>query len=258
MAVSSFALPAFWEALEVVLTHDGSRTLRIPGSEVTFHSTSGAVTESREVFLRNSGCLQRLSDPQTVLVPFRVLEIGFGSGLNFLLTADHAIRHSSSLEYTAFESRLVPPAMMRELGFEGLVDSPGLVAGLEAMIEDIWRGSNDRNGEFLKKAARRSFATPGSGLVELDLRLEDYLSARLPDQYFDAIFLDPFGPETSAASWARPFAGQLRQSLKRDGRLATYCVKRDVQKAFCDAGFSIEVVRGPAGGKRQVMIASAE
>jgi tRNA U34 5-methylaminomethyl-2-thiouridine-forming methyltransferase MnmC len=258
MVVSTFAPPAFWDSLEVVLTHDGSRTLRIPGSEVTFHSTSGAVTESREVFLRNSRCLQRLSDRPTESVPFRVLEIGFGTGLNFLLAADHAIRQSSSIEYTAFENRLVPPAMLRELGFEGLVDSPELVPWLEALIEDIWRGSSERNGEFPKMAARRSFITPGAGLVELDLRLEDYLNARLPNQFFDAIFLDAFGPETSAGSWDKSFAVQLRQSLKREGRLATYCVKRDVQKAFREAGFSIEVVSGPAGGKRQVMIASAE
>ncbi len=256
VADPKIAWPAFWEKLDVVLTHDGSRTLRIPGTDITFHSTSGAVTESREVFLRNSGLFEQMASGNPNRSRLQVLEIGFGTGLNFLLAADHAIKHSFPMEYTAIENCLIPNPLFRELGLEGLVESDELVPGLERLLTDVRNFENESKNDSLRGDPCSLTYAAAAGLVRLILRLEDYRSATLPERFFDVIFFDPFGPEAAAESWTADFAWRMGQCLKRGGQLVTYCVKSVVQRAFRDAGFSIKIVPGPPGGKRQVMIAT--
>jgi len=85
--------------MKLVLTKDGSSTLFSTVYGQTFHSIHGALTESRHVFLDSSGTATRLRERQKT----DILEIGLGAGLNFLLTADLALKHGTQLNYTAFE-----------------------------------------------------------------------------------------------------------------------------------------------------------
>ena len=65
----------------VQITDDDSRTLIDPVGEVAFHSGSGALAETRHVYLKNSGVSARLACGKNT----SVLEIGLGTGLGMLL-----------------------------------------------------------------------------------------------------------------------------------------------------------------------------
>jgi len=93
-----------------LVTADGSRTLRSSAHGQTFKSRLGALTESRSVFLEGSGVAARLAGGE----PTRLLEIGFGTGLNFLVTAEAARVAGTKLHYVAVEVDLLPAATLRK------------------------------------------------------------------------------------------------------------------------------------------------
>src|SRR3569623_1300495 len=101
--------------LEFVTTADGSKT--IYNSEVgeNYHSRHGALQESRHVFL-NSGLVYYLERSPSAEVS--VLEVGFGTGLNFLLSADHCIAKQIKLKYTGIEAHPLVPEMIAQTGYD--------------------------------------------------------------------------------------------------------------------------------------------
>ena len=113
-----------------ILTSDGSRTLDSQTYGETYHSVNGALTEARHVFLNASGVTARLQNSLAT----RVLEIGFGLGLNALLTADMADKHNAALEYESYEHDLLPAASIEALNYQTLLDNPHLV---DTLLESI-------------------------------------------------------------------------------------------------------------------------
>ena len=125
--------------MKVVLTNDGSWTLYSPDVQETFHSCAGAYSESRKVFLENSGAADRLEQGLAT----RILEIGFGTGLNFFLTADEALRRNTSLDYTCFDPWLIGRETLETLNYRPLLDHPELVDWFFVP----WRDGEKRNRE---------------------------------------------------------------------------------------------------------------
>ena len=123
--------------MRVVTTADGSRTLYSDPYEQTMHSHRGAVTESRHVFLEGAGVAARLGRGEEA----RVLEVGFGTGLNFFLTADLALKTDAPLEYVALERALLPSQVVRQLGYESPLEHKNLLQEF-FKARDSSRGAN--------------------------------------------------------------------------------------------------------------------
>ena len=224
----------------MVTTHDGSRTLRKGRSEVTWRSTSGAVTESRQVYLLNSGIL---GWPKST--GLRLLEIGFGTGLNFLLTADALTSHpAAGLTYFGIDQTLISSATFAELAYRPMLQNPGVHDRLAEVLEAS--GQIDAPGLLERKF--------GNG-IWLQLRLGDVRSMVIPVRQFHAIFHDPFGPDENPDLWQADFLEKLYRSLMPGGRLTSYCVKSSIQRQLRAIGFQVQVHPGPVGGKREVLIA---
>ncbi len=225
---------------EIRPTEDGTQTVYSAAYHQTYHSIHGARTESVHVFLEASGAAGALREGQ----PLRVLEVGFGTGLNFLLTADLALQHGASLQYVALERELITSETFRALGYETLIDAPILV----------------------NKLYRWVFTLPGPDLVglltcrlhdtlHLDLLLGDAVETPLPPPAFDVIYQDAFSPEANPELWTPAFFAKLFAALKPGGRLSTYSASRRVHNALADAGFSVEKYPGPPG-KREIIVAT--
>ena len=61
------------------ITEDGSHTMFVKGLDEHYHSTHGALQESTHVFIKQGLLTVKQSSVQ-------ILELGFGTGLNALLT----------------------------------------------------------------------------------------------------------------------------------------------------------------------------
>jgi tRNA U34 5-methylaminomethyl-2-thiouridine-forming methyltransferase MnmC len=227
---------------QIRITDDGSPTLvdRISGDSM--HSGCGAWGETQHVYLRNSGIESRLQDG----APSRILEIGLGSGMGCLMTAELAESAGVNVQYVALERMLPPSSLVRQLDFASL----GIRA---AIIEDYCQLLDDAQHHAANNPLHRSRLAKH---CELAIHIGDALQWNAGDeQAFDAIYFDPYSPESNAELWDEPFLSKMHGVLVSGGRLVSYCVNRRVRDRLSSVGFEVQRVRGPAGGKREVLIA---
>ena len=212
------------------LTDDGSHSLRSTQFGDAYHSTHGALQESRHIFLE-AGLLPLLREPGRNAL--RVLEMGFGTGLNALLSREAARDYPSvQLDYTTYERYPVATEVAAALNYcdllgispdrlDQLHDAPwGLTAGLDA------------NFQFTKEPV-------------------DFLAAELPAGAADLIYYDAFAPETQPELWTEEAMRHCARSLSGGGVLVTYCAKGQFKRNLRAAGFRVEALPGPVG-KREI------
>lgn len=249
--------------LKWLITDDGSRTLWDSSLDETYHSGCGAISESLHVYLLNSGVAELLT-----LEPERrigVLEFGFGTATNFILTAAFAECANASLEYSALENNLLPPTLFADLEFEGsLANTPvasvieptkfrACAATLQNWLVEQLTNHPPKNSEW----SEYHF----SDRIQLRLFLGDALANDwVSDEtsqamHFDAIYFDPFSPETNPQLWTDAVFSRALAILKPTGTLTSYCVKSSVRRALASTGFEVSKTKGPEGGKREVLVA---
>ena len=218
-----------------IITADSSATLYSERYAQPFASVHGALSESRHVFLGGSGVGERLAaGGQT-----RVLEVGFGTGLNFFVTAQAcgACPHAQ-LDYTALEHTLLSAETVAQLEYGARIGDELVAAYLD------WRsGLSADPGPY----------TFVRGRVKLELLLGDAAAQRLPAA--DAVYHDAFSPAVNPELWTEAFLGQLAAALTEGGSLVSYCVQGEVRRRLEALGLRVSKRPGPPGGKREVLVA---
>ncbi|WP_372725454.1 tRNA (5-methylaminomethyl-2-thiouridine)(34)-methyltransferase MnmD [Novipirellula sp.] len=254
-------LPCQDPTLEIEVTDDGSRTLIQKATGDSYHSSSGAITETRQVYLQNSGVAERLSTGQAT----RVLEIGLGTGMGMFLTVDQAIKHRAPLDYVALDYHWLSANVVRELAPESWVDNPAVVADYiqwRSSVTDLQfprdpsQSGHLPSGESAEPKSTSVYRWHAGEHQVVQIQRVDALRWRHEGRCFDAIYFDPFAPDTNAELWQTPLLAVMYKLLNTDGRLVTYCVKREVRDRLTAVGFDVRKIRGPKGGKREVLVAT--
>lgn len=228
------------------LTEDGSCTVSSQRYGETYHSTFGALTEAQHVFLDATGVSERL----IAGLPTRVLEIGFGLGLNTLLTADLARKHGTPLVYHSFEHDLVTTPLIRSLGYATLISDTAVHDALLDAVTALHALS------AVPAQASLSHHCLLSDDIQLSLHYGDASTANLQtlgETNFHAIYLDAFSPDTNAECWDPVFIASLAGVLAEDGCLSTYSAKGSVRRAMLAAGLVVKKLPGPPG-KREMLL----
>jgi tRNA U34 5-methylaminomethyl-2-thiouridine-forming methyltransferase MnmC len=220
-------------------TADGSKTFRSERYAQTFHSDKGAVTESKHVFLESSHAAPKLRAGESV----SVLEVGFGTGLNFFLTADVALQYQANLTYKALEQTLLPAELIKQLGYEKQLE-PNVLESYLQYRESLPDEVSDGQYVFEKDTVR------------LELSIGEATTQTLDSNVFDAIYQDAFSPDANPELWSEGFFAKLYNALKPSGKLTTYSVKGEVRRTLQKVGFIVEKRPGPVGGKREMLVAS--
>jgi len=189
------------------------------------------------------------------------LEIGFGLGLNFLLTADTACAHGTALDYYAFESDLVDPETFKSMAYGEHLQHPELAERLTARLYGDSLQSADLDHSERTTPIQLAHSTASPDLL-LHLSLTDATAPIWPadteSKPFDAIYLDAFSPDTNAECWTEAMLSRLFSVLHTDGgTLATYCAKGRVRRSLEGVGFTVHRHPGPPG-KREVLSATRQ
>lgn len=217
-------------------TQDGSITLYDPELDVLYRSSHGAITESEHVFLHGTGLSSRAGQD------WHVLELGFGSAINFTCTARaHAARSAGAqLIYHSVEHRPVSPDALSHL--------------------DDWAGAIAR--EALNQAQQAPTAslisvTDHERRITLHLHRAPWHSLQLQGFHADAIYFDPFGPEKNPDAWTTEAFATAHTHLAEHGILATYSAAGHVRRAMRTAQLYTASLPGP-GHKREITIAAKD
>ncbi len=208
----------------VMQTADGSTTLYLPGLDETYHSRHGAVQESLHVFVEMgmgffpSGNLS-------------ILEVGFGTGLNSLLTLCKSETRDSSVHYVSLETAPLSLEVVRQLSFPGY----GSAELLMALHDAAWNEPVEMTRNFT--------------LQKVNLGIQEF---PIGEERFDLIYYDAFGPRAQPEMWTLDIFHRLYKTLRTGGILVTYCSKGQVRRDMQQAGFRVEKLPGPPGKREMV------
>lgn len=213
------------------ITKDGSHSIAIPEMNVTYHSIHGAIQESQHVFIKSGLLDSRIFDYIGV---HSILEIGFGTGLNALLTLLEADKHNNRIYYTALEPYPLDESITRELNYCIQLNRPEYQSRFERMHETGWEEMSEIS-QFFRLTKRKT-------------TLAQYSA----DEQYSIIYFDAFAPAAQPELWTEAAFEKLYNLLIPGGWLVTYCSKSIVRKAMQAAGFRIEKIPGPPG-KREIV-----
>lgn len=221
-------------------TDDGSYTLFHPAYGEPYHSRFGAWQETDHVFLQAGGIAAQLAAGQAA----SVLEVGLGTGLNFLATAELSLRHQTPLQYVALEKDWLPAVTLAGLGYETLLSEA-------RPLYDAWLAWRQSLPNSVPPGVYRKVFP---ALVTLVVYVGDATRIDLPPEPVDAIYHDAFSPDSNPELWTAAFFGRLLPLLKPGGNLTSYSVKGSVRRALIAAGYTVRKAPGPPG-KREMLIA---
>ena len=220
-------------APELHTTEDGSLTLYAPTFGEHYHSMHGAVQESEHIYL-GLALRERMSSWQEGDAPLRLFEVGFGTGLNALLSWREAEERHIPLQYYSIEKFPITSEVYEALHYEGL--------GEEREVKDQLLRLHTAPGD---EAVERS---PFFTLHKLR---GDLTSCTFPSE-LSVIYYDAFSPESQPELWAEELFQRLGQVACSGAILSTYCAKGEVRRRLQRSGFLVERLPGPPG-KREVL-----
>ena len=213
--------------LEIQHTSDGSATLFVPELDEHYHSVKGAYTESLHIY---RDCAYRHAAELSAVRPLRLLEVGFGTGLNAAVTA-MAATEERPVHYITLEKYPVESQLVNNLGYDTLVDAH-LFAAIHAAP---WEQPTAITPHFT-----------------LEKRCCDLLTVPLPSD-IDVVYFDAFAPEKQPEMWSAEVFARIYEAMRPGGVLTTYCAKGAIRRLLQATGFTVERLAGPVGGKREIL-----
>ena len=213
-------------------TADGSSTVYNPLLDEHYHSIHGALNESIHVFIKK-GFLDFI-DLYKSVKNINILEIGFGTGLNCILTFIENLKLNISLNYTSLEPFPLKIELINNLDFN--LDSRQLDV-FKLIHQSCWGKSVKINKQFsLEKSA---------------LELKDFNTSK----FYDIIYFDAFAPSKQPELWKVDVFRKLFNLTSINGVLVTYCAKGQVRRDLEKVGYFVERLEGPPG-KREMLRAT--
>lgn len=218
---------------EIVKTADGSTTIHLPEWNEQYHSIHGAIQEARHVFILMG--LYKFLERQPEKIT--ILEIGFGTGLNALVTWEEIRNKKVEIHYTGVEAYPVLTEEVDKMNFPAEMDM-------------------GEASEIFKDLHSVSWETPQTITENFILTKQQKYFHQIEDQEkFDLVYFDAFGARVQPELWTEDVFQKMINALKPSGILVTYAAKGSVRRAMQEVGFLVEKLPGPPG-KREMLRAT--
>jgi len=212
--------------LKLILSNDGSHTLYRGDIDETYHSRHGAIQEALHVFIEKG-----LKEVERTNNEITILEIGFGTGLNALLTCLHA---SSKINYIGLEAFPIKEEVLKTLNYAAKVN--------EVDSNDIFHKLHNTKWEQICSI------TETFSIKKVEREIQSYKI----NQPIDLVYFDAFGPNSQSEMWDIAIFQKLYDAMSANGIFVTYCAKGQVRRDLQTVGFDMERLEGPPG-KREML-----
>ncbi|GMN09525.1 tRNA (5-methylaminomethyl-2-thiouridine)(34)-methyltransferase MnmD [Croceitalea sp. MTPC9] len=215
---------------KIIITADGSKTIQLEDWNEQYHSIHGAVQEAYHVFIKHG--LQQFENQNV-----SILEIGFGTGLNALITMVEAQKLSLRVNYCGVEAFPVSMEEINQLDYVRTLNFEAHENEFLNMHISDWGKEQKINPNFTLQKH------------QLDFREVSY------QNLFNLIYFDAFGHRVQPELWSESIFKKMYGALKLGGVLVTYSAKGSVRRAMQEVGFTVERLPGPPG-KREMLRAT--
>lgn len=219
---------------EIRTTQDGSKTLYIKDLNENYHSHHGALQEANHVFIKNG--LNLINNYE-----INILELGFGTGLNVLVTINDFLKNDKNhvINYFTVEKYPVNIEEVSELDYGSSFEHPEIKDYYQKLHQCPWNEKTEiLSGFFFTKFQCDFFDIESLTLPKINLVYYDCFGARVqPDLWEDKIFKI------------------VSDTMENEGLITTYSSKGSVRRILKDLNFEVEKKAGPPG-KREMMIAT--
>lgn len=196
----------------------------------TYHSVHGAIRESMHVFIDHGIGYAHNLNPG----PLSVFEVGFGTGLNALLTARFAREKQTKISYTSVEAFPLDEVIWSQLNYPSLLDMPEAFESMHRAPWNEWQSTNEYFSFFKWKTTLHD--VPGN------------------THRYDVIYFDAFAPSRQPDMWGRDILEKLVGMMSDRGVIVTYCAKGQLKRDFASFGLTVETLHGPPGKKEMVRV----
>lgn len=209
----------------------------------TYYSKADGLSETKYVFIQGNKLPEQWRNIQNCTIG----ELGFGTGLNFLVTAqewqifhkDDTNSKNAKLHFISFEQFPITAAQMRK----ALSRWPHIKKAAECLAE-AWDDALDKqeniaNGPVTIEYAKNILLTVYMGDANI---LLPTLQTKI-----DAWYLDGFSPAKNPELWNKDLMMQVAKTTNLGGTFATYTAASFVRQNLKTAGFIVERIKGHAG-----------
>ena len=215
---------------EIIITDDGSTTIRIPDWDENYHSTHGAIQEAKHVFIKNGLDLFQKQDS------ISILEIGFGTGLNAFITFLETV-NKEKVNYVGVEAYPISSEEIAQMNYVTELQATQYQVVFDKMHSCDWESQQKITDNFT-----------------LTKRKQFFQDIADKEQY-DLIYFDAFGFPLQPELWSEAIFKKMYEALLPKGTLVTYACRSSIKNAMLSVGFSIEKLPG-APGKREMLRAT--
>lgn len=216
---------------EIKITSDGSKTLFISDLNEGYHSHHGALQEAEHVFIKNG--LKKINNCE-----INILELGFGTGLNALVTIDeylknnksHKINYFTLEKYPILENEIDELSYVKHFNFENS----------ENIYQKIHEVSWNKTHQILPNFSLTKFECDFFNLENLDL------------PPIDLVYYDCFGARVQPDLWEKPLFEMVKNKMRTGGLLTTYSSKGSVRRILQELNFEVIKLEGPKGKREMI------
>ncbi|WP_312390129.1 tRNA (5-methylaminomethyl-2-thiouridine)(34)-methyltransferase MnmD [Chryseobacterium sp.] len=216
---------------EIKTTNDGSKTLFINDLNENYHSHHGALQEAEHVFIKNGLNL-------TNYYEINILELGFGTGLNVLVTINEHLKTDKNhvINYFTLEKYPINESEMNDLAYFELFDNPEFKNIYQKIHLAEWEKSVEIVSNFNLKKIKCDF---------FDLNTIDLPKINL-------VYFDCFGARVQPDLWEKPLFELVSDKMAVNGLLTTYSSKGSVRRILQELDFKVEKKQGPPGKREMI------
>jgi tRNA U34 5-methylaminomethyl-2-thiouridine-forming methyltransferase MnmC len=215
--------------LEIITTSDGSHSLLNKELNETYHSHHGAIQESLHVFIKNGLDFWLNQFPASNV---NIFEVGFGTGLNALLTIQESVKYRAIFSYTSIEAFPLEKNVWSELNY---ASTPDEKIKFNLLHDSDWNKPANILSNF--------------SLLKLKSSLQDVV---LRPSSHDVVYYDAFAPNKQPDMWTVPMLEKVVESMRTAGVFVTYCAKGQLKRDLKMLGLQVDTLGGPPGKKEMV------
>jgi tRNA U34 5-methylaminomethyl-2-thiouridine-forming methyltransferase MnmC len=218
--------------IQLITTSDGSHSLLNTTLNETYHSVHGAIRESAYVFIKNGlEYFIQLHKPQQV----SILEVGFGTGLNALMTLQASLQTDIPVHYATLEAYPISSETAQLLNYARVLNFNNANHYFARLHDEPWEQ---------ERAIEKNFF-----IEKLKSKIQDVFF--LPFS-FDLIYFDAFAPSKQPEMWEMNVLQKIEAVMKPGAVFVTYCARGQLKRDLKSLGLIVETLPGPPGKKEMV------